>query len=271
LLKKIKDIFTRSLLKKYFFKSRDEENGFSADYSHSKYSSPDKFNIELLEKKINYKVSDKRIFFEALTHRSFSQNVFYNHFKSNERLEFLGDSVLNLIIGEYLYHLYPDGGEGKLTKVRSRLVNRRALLEFAKKIDLVKFLYLNPNAIIEFSKGIESILADAFESLIAAIYLDGGYDAAKDFVERIVIRDHILMSKVLIDDNYKSNLLEYTQSQGLGTPKYETINTEGPNHNPVFTVQVIVGQEVYADGKGRNKKEAEQEAAKNALSKLAII
>jgi ribonuclease III len=271
LLEKLKNIFDKPFLKKYFFKSDEEKEGLSADYSYSHYSSPDKFNLELLEKKIYYRVSDKKIFFEALTHRSFSQNVFYTHIKSNERLEFLGDSVLNLIVGEYLFHLYPEDSEGKLTKIRSRLVNRKALLEYAKKIDLVKFIYLNPNAIIEFSKGIESILADAFESLIAAVYLDGGYKSAEEFVNKIVLSDNKLMSRVLIDDNYKSNLLEYTQSQGLGTPRYETINTEGPNHNPVFTVNVIIGQNIYADGKGRNKKEAEQEAAKNALTKLELI
>jgi ribonuclease-3 len=176
-----------------------------------------------------------------------------------------------LIVGDYLFKLYPDAEEGKLTKIRSRLVNRKALYEYSKNIDLEKFILMNPGAIISFPKGIESILADAFESLVAAIYLDGGYNSSKNFITNFILSDSRTMQRAFFDDNYKSALLEYAQSVGLGSPKYETIQEEGPNHDPIFTVQVFVSNEITGNGKGRNKKEAEQEAAKDALIKNALL
>ncbi len=224
-----------------------------------------------LERRLKYKINDQSIFFEALTHRSFSQEDEQKKLRSNERMEFLGDSILNLIVAEFLFKKFPDSEEGNLTKIRSRLVNKKALSEYANKIELFEFLLLSQNAIISFPKGIESILADAYESMIAAIYLDGGYEQARQFVLGIILSNKEILSKALTDNNYKSALLEYSQAFGLGIPKYQTLSESGPNHNPVFTVSVSIGKTQLGQGTGSNKKEAEQQAAKEALIKLSII
>jgi len=238
------------------------------EYSVLQINPPD---YKKLEKKLKYKIKNTNIFYEALTHRSFAQEKEEDQIKSNERMEFLGDSVLNLIVAEFLFNKFPDAEEGNLTKIRSRLVNKKSLYEYSKKINLFEFLLLSQNAVISFPKGIESILADAFEALVAAIYLDSGYNAAKDFVLGIILSNKEILSKALTDNNYKSALLEYSQAFGLGIPKYQTLNESGPNHNPTFTVSVSIGKTQLGTGTGSNKKEAEQEAAKQALIKLSII
>jgi ribonuclease III len=228
-------------------------------------------DFKKLEKKLKYKITNQNIFVEALTHRSFSQEDEQKKIRSNERMEFLGDSILNLIVAEFLFNKFPDAEEGNLTKIRSRLVNKKALSEYANKIELFEFLLLSQNAIISFPKGIESILGDAFESMVAGIYLDGGYEQARQFVLGIILSNKETLSKALLDNNYKSALLEYSQAFGLGIPKYQTINESGPNHNPTFTVSVAIGKTHLGQGAGSNKKEAEQHAAKEALMKLSII
>lgn len=220
------------------------------------------------ERRIAYRIRDQQLFHRALLHRSYLQH--HHHASaSNERLEFLGDSILNLIVGEYLYHHYPRAEEGELTKMRSRLVNRKALAAYARAIDLADFILTSPSASSTLGKGHDTIAADTFEALIAAIYLDGGFGAARNFVERRVLSALKSGAVVTSDDNYKSMLLEYAQAKGLGTPRYAIVKEEGPDHDRTFTVEVALSDGHRGRGAGKNKKEAEQAAAAQAIEHLS--
>lgn len=222
-------------------------------------------DFRLLSKVLSYKIKDERIFYQALSHSSYIQVRDHNNFLSNERLEFLGDSVLNLVVGEYLYHQYPHSQEGELTKMRSRLVNRRALSITAKEMGLLNFILMSPGAEQVPDRGLETILSDGFEAIVGAIYIDGGYDEAKYFIERSLFASlHRGMLKVE-DENYKSQLLERAQAYGYGIPHYNIINETGPDHDRTFTVEVFIENVSYGIGSGKNKKDAEQDAAKKAL------
>lgn len=187
---------------------------------------------------------------------------------SNERLEFLGDSVLNLAVAEYLFETFSDSDEGFLTKVRAKLVNRVALAEAAENIKLSRFLLISKNLSSNFTNGSKTILSDAFEAFIGAIYLDGGLQAAKEFVHRSLIVPNSKTNEFLIDENFKSQLLEYAQANKLDNPTYIVIKEEGPQHDRTFTIKVIIGDEEYGIGRGKNKKSAEQNSAQSALQKI---
>ena len=225
-------------------------------------------HLREFERRIDYRVVDKDHFVRALLHRSYLQHK-RNAGSSNERMEFLGDSILNLIVGEYLYHHNPRAEEGDLTKMRSRLVNRKALAAYAKAIGLADFILTSPSASSGLGKGQDTIAADTFEAVIAAIYLDGGFDAARRFVERRVLSALKSGAVVTEDDNYKSMLLEYAQANALGIPRYTIVREEGPDHDRTFTVEVSLSDGRRGRGKGKNKKEAEQAAAAQALEQTA--
>jgi len=251
------------ILKKFF---RPSEVG----REESEYASERAFlrnNLTTLERLIGYSIGNQEIFLRALLHRSSLQRM-DNPSRSNERLEFLGDSVLNLVVGEYLYHHSPDAEEGELTKLRSRLVNRKALAAYAKEIKLGEFVLMSPSAALTAGKGGDTIISDTYEALIAAIYLDGGYAAAKKFVERQVLAALKSGSVVTDDENYKSILLEYAQAHGLGVPRYVVVGEHGPDHDRTFTVEVLLNNVPKGLGSGKNKKEAEQAAAGEALNTL---
>jgi ribonuclease-3 len=220
-----------------------------------------------LERRIGYRIRNHNLFIEALTHRSYLQFL-NSKCKSNERLEFLGDSILNLIVGEYLYRLHPDAEEGELTKIRSRLVNRKALSQYAKEIGLSDFILMSSSAVQSVEKGCDSISVDAYESLIAAIYLDSDMDTARKFIQRKILAYVEKEAFGSVDDNYKSLLLEQSQANNWGIPRYNILKEEGPDHNRTFTIEVIVGGEQRGIGIGRNKKEAEQNAAREALEAM---
>lgn len=224
-------------------------------------------NLEEFQAAIGYKPRNKDLFVQALLHRSFLQSP-QQATHSNERMEFLGDSILNLIAGEYLYHLFPRAPEGELTKIRSRLVNRKALAAYARAIGLSRFIIMSPSAAQSVGKGYDTISADTFEAVIAAVYLDGGYREAARFVEHHLVAALQKGSLGTSDENYKSRLLEYTQSKGLGVPRYTIVREEGPDHDRTFTVDVLVGNVRQGSGTGKNKKEAEQAAASQALAHL---
>jgi ribonuclease-3 len=220
------------------------------------------------ESLIGYRIRDEQIFERALIHRS-SLQQHHHASTSNERLEFLGDSVLNLIVAEYLYRKLPTAAEGELTQLRSRLVNRRALATYARAIRLAEFILTSPGTSGTSGKGHETITADSFEAVIAAIYLDGGFSEARKFVHERVLNAINSGAVVTHDDNYKSMLLEYSQASGLGIPRYSIVREEGPDHDRTFTVEVALASVVRGLGTGKNKKEAEQSAAAEALSKLS--
>ncbi|HZK76291.1 MAG TPA: ribonuclease III [Candidatus Kapabacteria bacterium] len=228
-------------------------------------------DFDNLERHIGYTIKHRAYFMQALTHRSYLQFAQYPQLKSNERLEFLGDSILNLVIAEYLYGEFESLPEGDLTKLRSRLVSGAALLQHAEEIELEQFLLLSTSADAALKRGSATLLADAYEAVIAAIYLDGGMTAARDFIYRHIItharRDELMLS----DKNYKSMLLEFVQSKKLSSPRYVTMKEEGPNHARTFSVDVMVGGLRHGSGIGRSKKEAEQNAARDALGLLGVL
>ena len=225
------------------------------------------FNFGRFEKVIQYHPRQWKLFLQALLHRSYLQFV-DSSWNSNERLEFLGDAVLNMVVAQYLYEVYPSMEEGNLTKFRSRLVNRKVLAQRAKDLQISEFLLLSASAAQSIGGGSESILADAFEAVIGAIYLDGGITAAREFVHTALLSNQEVINSALTDDNYKSALLEYSQGRALGTPRYSVIREEGPEHERRFTVEVAVGTQLFGVGTGRSKKDAEQAAAFQALEKV---
>lgn len=227
----------------------------------------DPATLQRLERTLGYRIRCRELFVQALLHRSFPQTSPHPTV-SNERLEFLGDSVLNLIVGEHLYHTYPGSPEGDLTKFRSRLVNRKALAVYANALGISQFILMSPSAAQSVGKGYETIVSDTFEALVAALYLDGGFEAARTFVERQVSAAILAGSVATDDENYKSRLLEYAQSHGFGVPRYVIIKQDGPDHDRTFTVEVHLRNERYGAGTGKNKKEAEQAAAGEALANI---
>ncbi|MGA7159946.1 MAG: ribonuclease III [Bacteroidota bacterium] len=217
---------------------------------------------------LQYRIHAKNLFLQAFLHRSFLQFAETPELQSNERLEFLGDSILNMVVAERLYSMYPEAEEGELTIMRARLVNRKALVHYAKKIRLRDFLLLSNSASQTAEKGADTILADAYEAVIGAVYLDGGLEEARRFVERqltSVLKEGLLQEA---NENYKSALLEYAQANGRSLPHYAIMKEEGPDHDRTFTVEVSIGDGMSGRGIGKNKKEAEQAAAENALSLL---
>jgi ribonuclease-3 len=204
------------------------------------------------------------LFLQALLHRSYLQFL-GEQWSSNERLEFLGDAILNFIVAEHLFLTYPAMEEGELTKLRSRLVNRKILAQRAKDMHLSDYLLLSSSAAQSVDSGSESIIADAVESVIGAIYLDGGLQAARIFICAALLKNTEVFNSAMADDNYKSTLLEYTQARSLGIPRYSVIHEEGPEHDRRFTIEVSIGAQSYGSGFGRSKKEAEQAAAARAI------
>jgi len=207
------------------------------------------------------------LFLEALLHRSYLPTV-EDKWKSNERLEFLGDAILNFVVADHLYRLYPHIEEGALTKMRARLVNRRILANRAREIHLPEFLLLSPSAAQSLDGGSESIISDAYEAVVGAIYLDGGLEEVKRFIDTSLLQNPETCSFALLDENFKSALLEYSQGRSIGIPRYGVVREEGPEHDRRFTVVVTIGGRPMGYGTGRTKKIAEQSAAEDALERL---
>ena len=185
----------------------------------------------------------------------------------NERLEFLGDSVLGLIVANYLYHKYPDQDEGFMTRVKTKLVNGAQLAKLAKQINLGEYILMSNHVQNIKGRNSQKILEDAFEALLAAIFKDLGFDAADNFVINLI--NTLDFSEVLLEDNYKDLLLKYTQSKFKNcTPEYTLIGTEGPPHNRTFTLRVVINGIHYEQGTAKSKKQAEQNAAEKTLKKL---
>ncbi len=222
------------------------------------------FDFKGFRRTIGYRPKEWKLFIEAMLHRSYVQQ-FEEGWRSNERLEFLGDAVLNFVVAEYLHAQHPAMEEGDLTKIRSRLVNRKVLALRARELRISNFLLLSASAAQSIDQGSESILSDAFEALIGAVYVDGGTEAARKFVHRTLLMHRGTIDGALLDSNYKSALLEYSQARSMGVPRYTIVREDGPDHDRTFTVEVFVGPQSYGTGVGRSKKDAEQAAAARAL------
>lgn len=221
------------------------------------------------EKLLGYKIYSPKYYLTALTHRSYLEGE-DNSKISNERLEYLGDAVIDLIVGKYLFNNFPDDDEGFLTKTRSMLVNKSALYDAAERIKLDNFILVSENYSKTVPNGSKTVLSDAYEALIGAIYLDKGIKNAEKFVINTLIEPSFNIKGYLKDNNFKSQLLEYAQKEHIEDIEYYVIKEEGPQHQKSFTVEVKLNNKVLGAGSGKNKKSAEQNAAKNALQKIKI-
>jgi len=223
---------------------------------------------EHLEKRIQYFFADKNLLKQALTHSSYAYES-QEDVTDNEVLEFLGDSVLGLLLADYLVETFPGLSEGELSKLKSTAANTTTLSQFAKKIKLDKTILLGKGEEKSGGREKKTILAGAFEALVAAVYLDGGIRAARRFLlahlEPFFKRINV---KKFIINNYKSALQEYFQKTGLPAPRYKMVTTKGPDHHRVFTVEVFAEKRPLAKAKGSSRKEAEQKAAQKALKSL---
>jgi len=224
-------------------------------------------NTNEIEQTLGYNFNDPSLLIKSLKHRSYSQAVEGNVDASNERLEFLGDSVLNLIISQALFEENPDYQEGDLTKLKSTLVSKTSTAIAAKKAGINRFIFLSDSEEDAGGRNRTSIIADSYEAVLAAIFLDGGLEAARKFVQRTILDDSDIILGV-VQKNYKSLLLELTQSRKLGHPSYMTIMENGPDHDKDFTVEVSVKGTPLGLGKGKTKKSAQQLAAKECLKIL---
>ena len=217
-----------------------------------------------LQNKIGYQFKNPALLNEALTHSSYANEHKSQHIKYNERLEFLGDSVLSIVVSDYIYKNCPELPEGELTKLRASLVCEKSLYEFAKKIDLGKYLILSKGERNNGGAERPSILSDAFEALIAAIYIDGGIAPASKHILNFVIPAIKNSKKKKIND-YKTTLQEIIQKNPGEKLEYVLVRESGPDHNKHFVVEVHLNSNVIGKGGGRSKKEAEQQAAREAL------
>jgi ribonuclease-3 len=226
-----------------------------------------KKNLFELEKKINIFFKNKDLLKQALIHRSYLNENPKFHLEHNERLEFLGDAVLELVVTEFLYKTYPDKSEGELTNFRASLVNSQMLSELAFELDLDKYIFLSKGEAQENSKGKARryILANAIEALIGSIYLDQDYKKVKKFVEKyfLVKLSEILIKKTYIDP--KSKFQEIAQEKTRITPSYKVLKESGPDHDKHFQIGVYLNKDLIAKGEGSSKQEAQIKAAKKAL------
>ncbi len=222
-----------------------------------------------LEQKIGIKFSDKNLLKNAFIHRSYLNEHKNYRGQSNERLEFLGDSVLSIIVSSHLFKNLPQSPEGKLTQLRAALVRTETLAKLAQKLSLGQYLYLSKGEEDSGGRNNNSILANTFEALTGAIYLDQGMESARDFLAENVLSNWKQLAETAVSDN-KSKLQEVLQKLYHQSPSYKIINTWGPDHDRRFEMGVYLGQECFGKGEGKNKQEAAQNAAKNALSELDL-
>ena len=221
-------------------------------------------SFDSLQKQIGYCFQDIGLLDHALTHRSYINETGKEREESNERLEFLGDAVLELVVSEQLYQAYASESEGRLSKRRASLVCESALSKKAEEIGLGSYLHLGKGEEKTGGRHKPSVTSDALEALIGAVYLDGGIDAAKE-----LIRTHILNDLSERDhDDYKTALQEYVQGVGIREVRYQLLKESGPDHDKSFTMAVIIDGQICESGNGRSKKAAEQMAAKAALARL---
>jgi ribonuclease-3 len=225
---------------------------------------PDASLLSKLEQRIGYEFKDKALLLSALTHASGAEH----RLASNERLEFLGDAILGAVVCELLFQQYPEFLEGDLTRLKSIVVSRQTCAKISEALGMQEFLILGKGMTTHPSVP-SSLLADVFESLLAAIYLDGGDAASRQFIGMTMGPEIELAAEGETGSNYKSLLQQLAQREHGTTPTYQLLDEKGPDHSKCFKVAAQVGADRYQPAWGRNKKEAEQRAARNALSQLS--
>ncbi len=220
-------------------------------------------NLEKLERNIGYTFKNKHLLENALTHTSYA---YEKHIESNEKLEFLGDSILEFISSKYLYSNFPSLSEGEMTKVRATIVCEESLYKIAKRHNFSDFLFLGKSELACHKEARPAIMADSVEAVIAAIYFDAGLEEAERFIVENLREEAELASKNVGQKDYKTVLQEKLQIHGEVHIKYEIIKEEGPDHNKKFTARVSCNDKILATGEGRTKKNAEMEAARKAMN-----
>ena len=225
-------------------------------------------DVNDLQEAIGTQFSNETLLRQALVHRSFLNENPDFELPSNERLEFLGDALLDFVVGEYLFEQHPEMNEGKLTSLRAALIKASTLARFARSMDLGQYVYLSHGEDERGGRGRVGLLSDTFEALVAAIYLDAGLEGTRDFVIALVEPEADRIVENGLERDHKSRLQEWTQQEEGTTPVYRTVMEQGPDHAKEFTVQVLVSGEVYGRGRGRSKQTAEQKAAKEALEEI---
>lgn len=218
--------------------------------------------LDVLQERLGYRFKEKKLLIEALTHKSFKQP--YN----NERLEFLGDAVLDLVVGEYLFKNFPRHDEGKLSKLRASLVNEEGFTRLANALDLGRFIYLSSAEENNKGRSKPSLLSNAFEALMGAIYLECGLERVTQITTRLLEESYRELSLEELFKDYKTALQELTQAHFGTTPEYQLVHSRGPDHLKEFEVAVRIDGKTYASAIGKSKKMAQQEAAKIALEAL---
>ena len=218
--------------------------------------------IELLEKSLGYEFNDKKLIIEALTHKSYKQPY------DNERLEFLGDAVLDLVVGEYLFRKFRDSDEGKLSKIRASLVNETGFDKLARALDLGDYIFLSNAEDNNGGREKSSLLSNAFEAIMGAIYLEGGLETVQKIAIKLIEENHKEISLDSLFRDFKTTLQELTQARFGITPEYKVIASRGPDHKKEFEVAVCIEDKEYARAVGKSKKIAQQEAAKLAVEIL---
>ncbi len=218
-----------------------------------------------LEQRIGYTFADRALLKRALTHSSYANERTSKDVGDYERLEFLGDAVLELVSSDYLYHQREDLPEGKLTKLRASMVCEPALAKCARDLELEQFILLGKGEENTGGRNRDSIISDVMEAVIGAIYLDGGIDRAREFISRFVLED---LKKENLMQDCKTVLQEIVQAQGYDSFEYRMVGEKGPDHDKIFMSEAVLNGEVIGRGEGRTKKAAEQEAAKEAIARL---
>ena len=221
-----------------------------------------------LRETLGYDIKNEELFVQALKHRSYLPISQEQRIQSNERLELLGDAVLGLVVVEFLFNRYSNKEEGELTNMKSLVVSRRILAKMSRALKLGRFFLLSEAEEKSGGRNRASINSDAFEAMIGAIYLDGGLEHARVFIEEKLLAhfDHIIQND--LHTNFKSMLLEYSQSQNLGSPCYHVHSVHGPDHERIFTIEVKIQDDILGLGTANSKKRAEQLAAREALKNL---
>ncbi len=219
-------------------------------------------NIEALQKTLGYKFKSEKLIIEALTHKSHKQPY------DNERLEFLGDAVLDLIVGEYLFFKFPKSDEGNLSKIRAALVNEDGFEKLARSINLGEYIYLSNAEENNGGREKASLLSNAFEAVMGAIYLESGLDVVRKIAIELIEKNHKEISLDSLFRDFKTTLQELTQARFGETPEYRVIASRGPDHKKEFEVAVIIENKEYARAIGKSKKIAQQEAAETAVKLL---
>jgi ribonuclease-3 len=225
-------------------------------------------DLETLEQNLNYEFSDYSLLIRALTHRSFLNENLGTAPEDNERLEFLGDAVLDFVVGAYLYNRFPEMDEGELTSLRAALVKTRTLASFARQLDIGRYLRLGYGEEESGGRDRSPILCAAFEALIGAIYLDRGLEKVQVLVEQLAGPALVKIREESLDKDAKSEFQVWAQARFNITPHYKVVASSGPDHAKTFTVQAIIGDVPWGEGSGPSKQAAAQAAAGEALARV---